>query len=45
MGRLLDGSQRQQIERAVDAEIAAAIEFAETSPFPEDAELFTDVFA
>ena len=45
MGRLLDGSQRQQIERAVDAEIAAAIEFAEASPFPEDAELFTDVFA
>lgn len=45
MGRLLDAPQRRQIERAVDAEIAAALEFAEASPFPEDAELFTDVFA
>ena len=45
MGRLLDASQRLQIEQEVAAEIAAAIEFAEASPFPDDAELFTDVFA
>jgi len=45
MGRLMDASQRLQIEQEVAAEIAAAIEFAEASPFPDDAELFTDVFA
>ncbi len=41
---LIDEKDRAKIEKEVEAEIKAAFEFAESSPFPEDAELFTDVF-
>ncbi len=41
---LIDGDARQQIEREVELEIEAAFAFAEESPFPEPAELYTDVF-
>jgi TPP-dependent pyruvate/acetoin dehydrogenase alpha subunit len=36
--------QRQRIEARVEAEIRAAFEFAEESPFPDYPELYTDVF-
>ncbi len=42
-GKVAD-EQRVQIEAAVEAEIAEAIEFAETSPFPDAHELYTDVY-
>lgn len=35
---------RQRIETEVEAEIKEAFEFAESSPFPVEAELYTDVF-
>ena len=41
---LQDSGVRQRIEREVEAEIQAAFAFAEDSPFPEESELFTDVF-
>jgi len=44
IGKLLDDNMRQQIEADVEAEIQAAFEFAETSPFPPEEELFTDIF-
>jgi TPP-dependent pyruvate/acetoin dehydrogenase alpha subunit len=40
----LPGKARKDIEAEVDAEVAEAIEFAEKSPFPDLAELTTDVF-
>lgn len=42
---MLDSQQRQQIEQAVEIEIAEAFEFAENSPFPPDSELYDGVFA
>jgi len=42
---MLDPQQRQQIEQAVEIEIAEAFEFAENSPFPPDTELYDGVFA
>jgi TPP-dependent pyruvate/acetoin dehydrogenase alpha subunit len=45
MARRLDGATRAAIEAEVETEIADAIAFAEASPFPEAAELYTDVFA
>lgn len=41
---LLEAEKRSQIEAEVETEIQAAIQFAEESPFPEAAELFTDVY-
>ncbi|MCC3571012.1 MAG: hypothetical protein JGK30_03610 [Microcoleus sp. PH2017_40_RAT_O_B] len=41
---LVEPEARQQIETEVEAEIKAAFEFAEASPFPDATELFTDVF-
>jgi TPP-dependent pyruvate/acetoin dehydrogenase alpha subunit len=41
---MLDCQLRERIEREVEAEIQAAFAFAEDSPFPEESELFTDVF-
>jgi len=41
---LLAPEQVTQIEAEVEAEIAEAIDFAETSPFPEANELYTDVY-
>jgi TPP-dependent pyruvate/acetoin dehydrogenase alpha subunit len=44
MGELLDPLVRQRIEAEVELEIQEAFEFAEQSPFPDDDELYTDVF-
>jgi TPP-dependent pyruvate/acetoin dehydrogenase alpha subunit len=40
----LPASERAAIEADVEAEVAAAFAFAETSPFPDLAELTTDIF-
>ncbi|MPZ74903.1 MAG: thiamine pyrophosphate-dependent dehydrogenase E1 component subunit alpha [Deltaproteobacteria bacterium] len=40
---MIDGERRRRIEAEVEAEIQAAVAFAEESPFPEGEELFTDV--
>jgi TPP-dependent pyruvate/acetoin dehydrogenase alpha subunit len=42
---MLDKRTRSELEENVEAEIAAAFAFAEASPWPEPAELYTDVFA
>ena len=42
---LLAASVREQIEQAVDAEIAEAFLFAEASPFPADDELMRNIYA
>ncbi len=44
LGAQLDPAQRQALETEIEAEIAEAFAFAEQSPFPGRAELFTDVF-
>lgn len=44
MADLLDPYVRNRIENEVEAEIREAFEFAERSPFPENEELYTDVF-
>lgn len=41
----LDPAARQAIDDAIEAEIAEAIAFAEDSPFPEQQELYANVFA
>lgn len=41
---LIDSDARRMIEAEVEAEVRAAFEFAEQSPFPEARELHTDVF-
>jgi len=43
VGLRLGWEERQQIENEVEAEIRDAFEFAEQSPFPDPAELYTDV--
>jgi TPP-dependent pyruvate/acetoin dehydrogenase alpha subunit len=45
LGEMLDAGERQQIEAAADAEIAAAFDYAEVSVFPGPEELATNVFA
>jgi pyruvate dehydrogenase E1 component alpha subunit len=45
IGAKLDPPVRMAVEAEVEREIAAAIDFAENSPFPEAKELFTDVYA
>jgi TPP-dependent pyruvate/acetoin dehydrogenase alpha subunit len=45
VGATLDQAVRDQIDREVEREIAAAIEFAENSPFPPAAELSNHVYA
>jgi len=45
IGELISTEARTAIEAEVEAELAEAIEFAENSPFPEEAELFTDVYS
>jgi TPP-dependent pyruvate/acetoin dehydrogenase alpha subunit len=45
IGQMLDPATRERIEKEVEAEIAGAIAFAESSPFPAPEELYTDVFA
>jgi TPP-dependent pyruvate/acetoin dehydrogenase alpha subunit len=44
LAEILDAEQRERIEREVEGEIQAAFAFAEESPFPDGAELLTDVF-
>ncbi|MEG4277554.1 thiamine pyrophosphate-dependent dehydrogenase E1 component subunit alpha [Microcoleus sp. MON1_C1] len=44
LAELVESEERQKIEDEVEAEIKAAFEFAEASPFPKYPELFTDVF-
>jgi TPP-dependent pyruvate/acetoin dehydrogenase alpha subunit len=44
IAELLDPCQREHVEQEVEAEIQAAIAFAEASPFPDGAELYTDVY-
>jgi len=44
LAEMIDPRQRERIEQEVEAEIQAAFAFAEESPFPDSAELFTDVF-
>ena len=44
IGGMLPNDARRTIEREVDAEIAEAFAFAEKSPFPDPAELGTNVF-
>ena len=44
VGDLLEAGLRQEIETQVETEIVEAFQFAEGSAFPEDQELFTDVF-
>jgi TPP-dependent pyruvate/acetoin dehydrogenase alpha subunit len=44
LGDRLEPAQRHKVEAEVDAEIREAFAFAEQSPFPEVAELYTDVF-
>jgi TPP-dependent pyruvate/acetoin dehydrogenase alpha subunit len=44
LGDRLEPAQRHKIEAEVEAEIREAFAFAERSPFPEAAELYSDVF-
>ena len=44
LGLRLDPAERRRIETEVEAEIKGAFAFAEQSPFPAAAELYTDVF-
>lgn len=44
VGGHLDANARRAIETEVEVEIARAFAFAEESPFPSDAELFTDMY-
>lgn len=45
IGARLPAGERARIEAEVEAELAAAIAFAEESPYPEDHELYDHVFA
>lgn len=45
LGELLPAAKRAEIDRDVEAELAAAITFAEQSPYPEDREIYDHVFA
>ena len=44
LGASLEPALRGQIEVDVESEIYEAFEFAEDSPFPDDGDLYTDVF-
>jgi TPP-dependent pyruvate/acetoin dehydrogenase alpha subunit len=45
VGRMLDDDTRRKIDKSVEKEIAAAVAFAETSPFPKARALMEDVYA
>lgn len=45
LGARLAAGERQRIVDEVEAEIGEAFAFAEASPFPDDRELWTDMFA
>lgn len=44
LAKLLSSKDRQQIEEEVEKEILQAFQFAEDSPYPDDFELYTEVF-
>lgn len=44
-GKALPAASRARIDSEIEAEIEAAVKFAEESPFPAVQELYTDVFA
>lgn len=44
VGEMLETSKQARIKDEVEAEIKAAFDFAEASPFPDKSELFTQVF-
>jgi TPP-dependent pyruvate/acetoin dehydrogenase alpha subunit/nucleoside-diphosphate-sugar epimerase len=44
LGARLDAGRRRRLDEAIEREIREAFEFAEASPFPQDEELFADVF-
>ncbi len=45
VGSMIEESVRREIADSVERELAEAIAFAESSPFPEDQEVFDHVFA
>ncbi len=45
LGEMLDPRERADLEAAVDAELVAALAYAEESPFPAATDLLDDVFA
>jgi TPP-dependent pyruvate/acetoin dehydrogenase alpha subunit len=45
IGEKLDPAVRASVDAEIEREIAAAINFAETSPFPDPKELYTNVYA
>ena len=45
LGRGVEADTLAQIRRAVDDEVAAAVEFAQDSPWPDPSEAYTDVYA
>jgi pyruvate dehydrogenase E1 component alpha subunit len=45
IGEALDTARKAAIDVEIEREIAAAIDFAETSPFPDPEELLTNVYA
>jgi TPP-dependent pyruvate/acetoin dehydrogenase alpha subunit len=44
LGDIIGEGRRQVVDDAIQSEIAEAFEFAESSPFPDSSELFTDLF-
>ena len=44
IGALVDPAVRAPMEAAIEAEITEAFAFAESSPFPAPAELYTAVY-
>jgi TPP-dependent pyruvate/acetoin dehydrogenase alpha subunit len=45
VGRMVSDERRAEIDSEIELEISDAIEFAESSPFPDVKELYTNVFA
>ena len=43
--KVLSDKDFEKIEQEALAEVAAAVKFAEESPFPNESELFADVYA
>ncbi len=45
IGRMLPSAERRRIDEEIEAEIGAAVDFAEASPIPDEAELYQHVFS
>ena len=45
VARGVSEAEMQQVRDEVEAEVKAAVEFAEKSPWPDLSEAYTDVFA